>query len=97
MAVKTRDELMDAIKAKLGDDTSDESLSLIEDVSDTLTNYDTIVQDKTDWKAKAEEIDSAWRQKYRDRFFSGGGESPIPEEIEQPEKPLTFEALFRTE
>ena len=67
MAVRKKDELLSAIRARLGDDTSDEALSLIEDFHDTLNDYDSRVGE--DWKSKYEENDKTWRQKYRDRFF----------------------------
>ena len=38
MAVRKKDELLSAIRARLGDDTSDEALSLIEDFHDTLND-----------------------------------------------------------
>ena len=38
MAVKTRDEIMEAIRKRIGEDTSDEAISLLEDVTDTFTN-----------------------------------------------------------
>ena len=57
MAVKTSDEIIAAVKAMIGEDTSDESISLIEDVTDTFSDYNTRVSDETDWKKKYEEND----------------------------------------
>lgn len=71
MAVISKDELIQAISNRIGDDTSDEALSLLEDVSDTLTDFDTRLNDDTDWKQKYEENDKQWREKYRDRFKEG--------------------------
>lgn len=68
MAVRKKDELLSAIRARLGEDTSDEAISLIEDFHDTLNDYDSRVGE--DWKSKYEENDKTWRQKYRDRFSS---------------------------
>ena len=36
MAVRTNDEIMQSLRAVIGDDNSDESLTLIEDITDTL-------------------------------------------------------------
>lgn len=81
---KSAKEILEALKSKL-DDTSDETLALIEDVSDTLKDYEDRTKDTTDWKTKYEENDKEWRQKYHDRFFSdddsdgddkGGSEEP---------------------
>ena len=71
MAVISKDELLQAISNRIGDDTSDEALALLEDVSDTLTDFDARLNDDTDWKQKYEENDKQWREKYRDRFKEG--------------------------
>lgn len=102
MAIRTRDEILEVIKARLGDDTSDEALAIIEDITDTLTDYETkVAGDGTDWKAKFEENDTEWRNKYKERFFSGDvkvvGKPPAgePEEPEEPEEVRTFDDLFK--
>ena len=93
MAVRPSEELLSAIKEIIGDDTSDEALTLIEDISDTINNKNS---DKEDWKKKYEENDTAWRQKYRERFFNPPAENEkYEEEIE--EKSLTYDELFKEE
>ena len=67
MAVRTRDEILAALRARLGDDTSDDALAIIEDVDDTFKDYET--RSSEDWKSKYYELDSTWRKRYRDRFF----------------------------
>ena len=97
MSVKTKDELMNALRAKIGEDTSDEALALIEDFDDTINNYEEKTKDGTDWKTKYEQNDAEWRQKYRDRFFSkseSNEEEPDDEEIAEPMK---FSDLFKGE
>lgn len=96
--IKKKSELLDSIKAKFGDDTSDEAIALIEDVSDTLDDYDSKVADSTDWKQKYEENDAQWRQKYTDRFFNSGDndETPDGNKDDKPEV-KTFDDLFTTE
>ena len=95
MAVLTREELLNSIRDRRDDDLSDEALAFIEDIEDTITDYENKANgDGTDWKKKYEENDKAWRTKYRDRFFSGGG----TEENDEPEpapKKLTFDELFK--
>ena len=68
--VKSKTELLDIIKAKVGESTSDEDISLIEDINDTFTDLETRVSEAGDWKAKYEENDASWREKYKERFFS---------------------------
>lgn len=99
MAVKTKDELMGAIRARIGEDKSDEAISLVEDISDTLDDIQSkTTSDGTDWKAKYEENDATWRQKYRDRFFSNPETKEDETEDEGGEiKTLTYDELFKEE
>ena len=97
MAVRTRDEIMEAIRTRIGEDTSDDAISLLEDVTDTLTDYETRVADRTDWKAKYDEMDASWRKKYMDRFSGKTGEEVKEEQEEQikdDSEPRTFDELF---
>lgn len=82
MAVRTKEDILGIIKDKFKDDTTDSTLSFIEDVSDTINDLEGKAQGETDWKAKYEENDKQWREKYKERFFSG---EPVP----QVNKPVT--------
>ena len=87
MAKRTFAELVEQIKTYTGDRDDDETLSLMEDINDTLNN-------ETDWQAKYNENDKAWRAKYKQRFETGNvDEQDEPDEPE--EKPMTFEQLFK--
>ena len=97
MAVKTRDKIMEAIRKRIGEDTSDEAIALLEDVTDTFTDYETRVADKTDWKTKYDEMDANWRKKYMDRFSGKTGEDikeEQEEQIKEDSEPRTFDELF---
>lgn len=100
MSVKTKDEIMSTLKERFKDDTSDDTLSFIEDISDTYDDMSQQVQKSGEWKQKYEDNDKEWRQRYHDRFFS----NPDPEETDpfnggngDDEKPMTFEDLFKVE
>lgn len=86
---KSLEELLESAKNILGDNSSDEALAFIEDITDSYSKPD------VDWEAKYKENDAQWRQKYRDRFYSD-----VPQEKEEyPEddKPVMktkFEELF---
>lgn len=71
---KTLEELLSAVNAYIKEDTSDEALSLIEDIKDSFA------PEGEDWKAKFEENDKAWRAKYKERFFSPVSKEPTPED-----------------
>lgn len=100
MAVRTQQEILESLKARIGDSTDDDTLAFIEDVTDTLTDYETRVSDSTNWKEKYETNDAEWRQRYRDRFF-GNLETEVvePSSVVETEtkKPMTFEDLFKEE
>ena len=97
MAIKTRDEIMEVIRRRIGEDTSDEAIALLEDLTDTFADYETKVADKTDWKAKYDEMDASWRKKYMDRFSGKTGEDikkEQEEQIKEDSEPRTFDELF---
>ena len=98
MAVKTKAEILEAIRSRVGDSTDDETLEFLEDVTDTLTDLETRTSDSTDWKGKYEELDKSWREKYRERFFSSDPEEDKTgnEEFEEKEdkEKKTYESLF---
>ena len=81
MAVRTRDEILAAIRSRLGEDTSDDALTIIEDIDDTFKDYETRTGE--DWKSKYDELDAQWRKRYRDRFFQkADNEETTPEDEE---------------
>lgn len=95
--IKTKDQLLEAIKERIGDDVSDEALAFIEDATDTLNDMSVRANgDGTDWKKKYEDNDAEWRQKYRDRFFHGAA---ADEDTEDDDKPKTYryDDLFKEE
>ena len=101
--IKTKDEIIASITSRIGNDTSDEAISLIEDVSDTLNEYDRRAADQTDWEAKYNENDEMWRKRYMDRFNQG---TPYDETLntetgaavfdegKKQDAPKTFDDLF---
>ena len=97
MAIKTKEELLSSINTVIGVETDDNTLSLIEDISDTFDDLTTKANgDGKDWKAEAEKIDREWRQKYHDRFFNPHDDKDI-DPLDPPDpnpKPLRFEDLF---
>lgn len=72
MAVLTREDYLERLNTLVGEDNSDEALQIIEDFTDTFDNLGTQNDnnDNENWKQKYEELDTTWRQKYRDRFMN---------------------------
>ena len=96
MAVRTKDELLEIIKGRIGDDTSDETISYIEDITDTLSDYEEKAPNlnNEDGKTKYEENDKMWREKYRERFFSKEVEKEDEDFSEDEVKSLSYDDLF---
>lgn len=92
MSIKSIDEILNAVKERIGDDTSDSAISFVEDISDTLNS----LSEQENWKQKYEQNDSEWRKKYRDRFLSGERSSDDDDSGDENE-PLTYEKLFNVE
>lgn len=98
MAVKTREEILKSFKTRLGENPDNDSISFLEDVTDTLDDFEKRANgDGTDWKTKYEENDANWRKKYTERFFSDEPEpNPTPEPKPEPDDtPRTFSDLFK--
>lgn len=98
MAVKTREEILEAVRARLGEQNDDKTIEFLEDITDTLSDFEAKAKgDGTDWKTKYEENDAEWRKKYTERFYSSDPvpkpESPKPDDAQ---KPKTFAELFTT-
>lgn len=97
MAVVTRDDLMERIRSRIGDDTSDEALSLIEDFTDTFSDLE--VRAGEDWKSKYDELDKTWREKYKARFFQKPDDKEttpedIKDDIKDESEVKSFDELF---
>lgn len=91
--IKSKDEIIQALTAALG--TEDADLEIIENVTDTLTDFETRTADNTNWHEKYDELDATWRQRYHDRF-TGATENEENEVPEVTEK-LTYDSLFEEE
>ena len=105
MSALTKTELMEQLKTFIGENKSDEVLSFVENVSDTIDElHNKASGDGVDWKKKYEENDAEWRQRYTDRFFSGTSEGAKEEkkvdtedsdsEPEDEPENLKFDDLF---
>lgn len=108
MAVVNKDTIMERLRENFNDNDSDDVLGLLEDVTDTLNDYQSRLEENGDWKERYEQNDREWRQKYKDRFFNNDPEpdpesepdkDPEPEPDKDPEQatPTTFEELFHFE
>lgn len=94
MAKLSKDELIEKVKKYVGDRTDDETIEIIEDISDSIDS-----SDADEWKKKYEENDKMWRDKYISRFFEKNdqeNEDTTNEDVDEKEY-NTFEDLFEEE
>lgn len=94
MAKLTKDELIKKVRKYVGDRTDDETIEIIEDISDSIDS-----SDADEWRQKFEENDKMWRDKYISRFLEKKeDELDTPTEHEEEEKEYnSFEDLFEEE
>lgn len=95
--IKSRDEIITAISARFGDEPTDEDIKLLEDVTDTISDFEKKTKDSTDWKQKYEENDKEWKKKYTDRFLNKDVKDEPTEDDNDESKPLTYNDLFKFE
>lgn len=96
MAIVSKEDLIKRLSEKFGDDNSDEVIQLTEDLSDTLNDFDSRINDTEDWKTKFEENDNMWRKKYKDRFLepSNSNDNESHEQDDDENTNVTFNDLF---
>lgn len=100
MAKLSKDNLIEKVKKYVGDRTDDETIEIIEDISDSIDS-----SDADEWKRKYEENDKMWRDKYITRFWEKKEEEKLTpteheeeEEEEEEEKEYnSYEDLFEKE
>lgn len=83
MSVLNKEDFFSKIKARIGDDSSDDALSFIEDMTDTFNDLESRTNDSENWKQKYDDLDKTWREKYRARFFDA---STTPEDVKDDQK-----------
>lgn len=105
--VLTKDDFMKLVKERVGEDSSEQALKFIEDMTDTfndLENKAKTENKKTDeeWQKELDEQDKAWRERYKERFFSGVSSNSnneddllLPKKEEpKPEETVSYDDLF---
>ena len=105
MSILNREDFFNRVREHIGDDSSDASISFLEDMTDTYNDMESRANsaDSEDWKKKYEELDESWKKKYKHRFFSGdnrtnpnSGDSGSDEEDSYDPESITMNDLFKT-
>ena len=94
MAKLSKDELIEKVRKYVGDRKDDDTIEIIEDISDSIDS-----SEAEDWKKKYEENDKMWRDKYISRFVEKKEDEPdTPTEHDEEEKEYnSFDDLFEEE
>lgn len=94
MAKLLKEELLEKVRKYIGDRTDDETIEIIEDISDSVATDDT-----DEWKRKYEENDKMWRDKYISRFYDKKEEEleTSTEHEEDKKEYSSYEDLFEKE
>lgn len=96
----SREELISAAREIFGEDSTDEQITFIENLSDTVSDFEERITSSGDWKTRYEENDANWRKRYTERFVNP---SATHEEIINKQKedviddgaPKSFSELFK--
>lgn len=106
MAKLSKEDLIKKVNEMFGEDATDEQISLLEDISDSMgdsnndeleTTKQALAQAQTDLKE--------FKQKYRERFLGGVDNNPSRKDVhdeqneegETEDKKLSYDDLFKTE
>lgn len=106
MAKLSKEDLIKKVNEMFGEDATDEQISLLEDISDSMgdsnndeleTTRQALTQAQTDLKE--------FKQKYRERFLDGVDNNLSPKDIhdeqnengEPEDKKLSYDDLFKSE
>ena len=104
MSVRSKDEILQMLRERVGESTDDDTIKFVEDVSDTLDDYDSRTGTAAEWEKRYNDNDAEWRKRYTERFFSpapagtpAASPDPDPEDPAGHDTPKTYEDLFTTE
>ena len=95
MAIRSKEEIIKSLTALIGENDSDEALTMVEDVSDTIDSLNE--NNGEDWKNRYDELDKSWRKRYKERFLSGPDKKEEEEKDAEEKKTYKFEDLFEEE
>lgn len=95
--ILTKEEFLQKLQDFVGDDTSDETMGFLEDMTDTYNDLadKAAGTDDSEWEEKYKALDKEWREKYKARFFAS--EETTEEETEAEEEETEaedFDDLF---
>ena len=106
MAKLSKEDLIKKVNEMFGEDATDEQLSLLEDISDSMEDSNKNELESTKKALTQAQTDlKEFKQKYRERFLGGVDNNPSPQDVkndikedgETEDKKLSYDDLFKTE
>lgn len=106
MAKLSKEDLIKKVNEMFGEDATDEQISLLEDISDSMeTSNNDELETTKQALTKAQTDLKEFKQKYRERFLGGVDNTPslkdvhdeLNEDGETEDKKLSYDDLFKTE
>lgn len=101
VAVLKKEEFFERLKGRVGDDSSDDAINFLEDMTDTYNDLEqkSMNNNNEDWEKKYRENDAAWKKRYTNRFFNGSPSYNTDREIDEKEdeydpNSVTIDKLF---
>lgn len=96
MAVLNKEDFMSRLQERVGEDTSDDALNFIADMTDTFNEMESKSGGNNDaeWEKKYNDLDASWRKKYKERFFSSENANVEKEDEKETAEEPTYEDLF---
>lgn len=106
MAKLSKEDLIKKVNEMFGEDATDEQISLLEDISDSMgeSNNDELENTKKALTQAQTDL-KEFKQKYRERFLGGVDNNPSPQDVkndikedgETEDEKLSYDNLFKTE
>ena len=99
--VLSKEEFLPRIQALVGSDSSDESIALLEDMTDTYNDLESKTlqaetEEQENWEEKYNELDKSWRERYIARFSGETNEESEEDTAnDPPPAPETYDDLFK--
>lgn len=99
MAVLSEDDLINRVANYVGDRTDEDSMSIIEDISDTIKSITTQAEmDRKEAAAQYDALNESWSRRYKERFKTGIDRPFETRENEERERDrrIGFDDIFPT-
>lgn len=97
MSVLNRDDYINRLHTYVGEDSSDDAISFLEDMIDTFEDMENRTGDAAEWERRYNELDETWRKRYKHRFITGHSnidQSDDPDETDLKPEEVEVDDLF---